>query len=156
MSFMIDLKFARKYEKHFAELLGFNLNNSVGNDHGCDIYKDDIIIDVKCYKKPIFVNQFSGVFLECYMPNGLKPGWYLDDTKITTHYLLAKDCDNAKVKYEKAWLISKENLKKATNEARINGHLELKQYPTIGFILPYYYLDKYVDCKIAIGGIECD
>lgn len=146
MSFLLDKEFSEKYEEHFAKVSGYIWNKSDTDDHGVDIFSPDssIIIDVKCYASPKIVNHFRGVFLEMYLPRSGRDGWLIDDTKLTTHYILLQDCDRDKVNYFRGWYIARDDLVNAMLAARDDGKLLVKITDTAeGVILPYMYLDMY-------------
>ena len=150
-NFLIDLAYSKEYEKHFASILGGIFLDSRGDDHGIDIIKDGMLIDVKCYRMPLYIEHFKGVFIEYILPLSGNKGWFWDENKETTHYILVQDADERRLYYYKAWLISKDNLKKAVQNAEIDNTLEDKSISSaVGVILPYEYLDKYCDC--IIGG----
>jgi hypothetical protein len=143
-SFLIDKEFSEHYEKYFADLLMMNWNKTNGDDHGIDIFNDKMKIDIKCYSSPLYVLHFKGVFLETYLPRSNRDGWLLDENKETTHYILLQDCDRNKVEFYEGWLIKKEDLLKALEEATLNDDIEEKRIPTAyGYMLPYEYLDCY-------------
>lgn len=150
-NFLIDLAYSKEYEKYFASILGGIFLDSRGDDHGIDIIKDGMLIDVKCYRIPLFVKHFTGVFIEYILPLSGRDGWYWDENKETTHYILVEDADENRLDYYKAWLISKDNLHKAIQNAEIDKALEDKSIKSAaGVILPYKYLDIYCDC--ILGG----
>ena len=144
MCFLLDKKFSEQYEQHFAEVWGFNWYQSHRDDKGIDIYKDDVIIDVKCYARPKWVAHFEGCFIETLLPKSGRPGWFVDDKKKTTHYILLQDCCRESVSYYRGWYISKDALHEAFNEAGERGDLSRKEISSSsGYILPYKYLDEY-------------
>lgn len=150
-NFLIDLAYSKEYERYFASILGGIFLDSKGDDHGIDIIKDGMFIDVKCYRMPLYIEHFKGVFIEYILPLSGNNGWFWDENKETTHYILVQDADERRLYYYKAWLISKDNLKKAVQNAEIDNTLEDKSISSaVGVILPYEYLDKYCDC--IIGG----
>lgn len=159
-TFVLDKEFGKKYEEHFAKMFNLKVNNLNKDDDGIDIYgamyndelniyTDNIYIDVKAYRKPIYVKSFKGVYIETYSGKCRNLGWYYKDNN-TTHYLFVIDCDNDKVEYKTAYLISKENLYVACDEAYDNNDVIEKSISTSeGFVLPYKYLEKY---GVEIGG----
>lgn len=150
-NFLIDLKYSKQYEQYFAGILHGIWLDMTDDDHGIDIIKDGMLIDVKCYRKPRMIKHFKGVFIEYLLPLSGNKGWYLDENKATTHYIMLQDAEEGRVSYYKGWLISKEGLHKAIEEAEIDNALEDKSISSAaGVILPYEYLDKY--CEMNLGG----
>lgn len=149
-SFLIDKKYAELYEKYVAETLKMEWNQTNKDDHGIDVFDVDkeIYIDVKCFSSPLYVEHFKGVFLETYLPRSGRDGWLIDESKQTTHYILFQDCDRNKVSYYQGWLIKREQLQKALDEAILVGEAEKKSISTAaGYMLPYHYLDGYSESK---------
>lgn len=150
-NFLIDLKYSKKYEQYFANILHGIWLDLNGDDNGVDIIKDGMMIDVKAYRKPKFLKHFNGVFIEYILPLSGNKGWFWDENKNTTHYILIQDASEERIEYYKAWLISKDGLHKAIEEAEIDNTLEDKAISSAaGVILPYQYIDKY--CDTVIGG----
>lgn len=150
MSFLLDKTFSRKYEQYFSDKLnkrGIFCTPTLMNrdDHGIDIECDNgMLIDVKCYRKPLVVDSFDGVFIETYLPLSGNPGWYEDPKKKTNEYIFVVDCDSYEISYKKAYMMSKMMLKLAVARAEKEGNLKFKKTKSgCGFILPYKYLDIY-------------
>lgn len=151
-SFLIDKKFAEMYEQHFAKELGMMWNETNKDDHGIDLFDSnkEIYIDVKCYSKPKFVKEFSGIFVETYLPRSGRNGWLFDKDKKTTHYLFVKNCSRERVEYEKYWLVKRENLISVIDELLFSevGRLEYKEIASAGgFVVPYNILDMICERK---------
>ena len=168
--FLIDRDFSRKYEEHFCNLLSrdefgdindkgeyiiyknkCSLNDGLHDDHGCDIYQELTDnegkvqgvrhIDVKCYRRPKFVKHFKGAFIETLLPKSGRPGWFCDDSKITTHFLFVIDCSEENVEYSEAWLIDKSVLMWLVEKAKNADDIIEKSIDSAsGFILPYEYI----------------
>ena len=145
-TFLKDKEFSEKYEKHFAEKLGYTWKEHKGNDHGIDIFKGDDKLDVKTYRKPLN-GQYKGFFIETYLPLSCSPGWYCDETKECTGYILVKDAERTGkvIEYDHAWKITKHKLMRAIEEAqKDHGELVIKKTDSgWGFILPYGYVAAY-------------
>ena len=156
-NFLIDKQFSELYESYFANILNMTWNKTNCDDFGVDIMNVDnnIYIDVKCYASPLYIKHFKGVFLETYLPKSNKDGWLFDKNKQTTHYILLQDCDRNKIEFYKGWLIKKQDLLNALNDAIKNGDVEMKSIASAkGYMLPYKYLNKYSIYKF--DGEKCD
>lgn len=150
-SFMVDMKLARKLEAYWANQLGLMHNVVHEDDHGVDIYgmlNDDeleidelVKIDVKGYRKPLFIKSFDGIFVETHSGACRNPGWYCKKNE-TTHFIFCIDCDAAG--FRKAYFISKQDFYEACFEAEHNCDIVEKEIKTAaGFVLPYSYLEEY-------------
>lgn len=150
-SFLRDKVFSEKYEKFFAEQLGYEWEPHTQDDGGVDIFNIEEKIDVKVYRRPI-KGHYKGFFIETYLPLSNNPGWFMDEAKATTAYIFVKDAERSgrHIEYEKAWKITRYDLTQAVAEARRDvkkaGKKDLETKKTEsgwGFILDYKYIEKY-------------
>lgn len=145
-NFLLDKAFSRQYEEYFSEQLGLFLNDVNGDDGGVDLYDATERIDVKCYGVPKYIKHFGGCFIETYLPKSNRAGWFLDEEKSTTKYILVADAERDRVSFWKTWIISKYDLRNAVVAATRNHDLTEKEIETAhGFIIPYKYLDEYAE-----------
>ena len=149
-TFLLDKEYSRKYEIAFAEKFnkymdGVKINDGRSDDLGVDISINYIInIDVKCYRKPLFIKSFDGAFIETYLPKSGRKGWYKDTTKLTNAYIFVIDAEEDRLHYTKAYYIAKCDLDEAVKHAERECDLKYKKTASgWGFILPYKYLAEY-------------
>ena len=104
--------FSKKYEKLWADKIGGQFVEKKGNDQGADVIgPDGKIYDIKVSFPPTFIDHWKYINLE--EKQGKNVGWFLDDTKTTTHYVFFNECkgQGPERHYRELFVVERKKLK---------------------------------------------